>query len=185
METNLQLIDSLFVDIESQDDKVRYSAFQTLLTLTEEKVDWVYDKWYDLLEKLDSDNSYQRSIGFMLLANLSKSDIDNRMGQVVTRLIQLFDDEKFITSRQCIQNVWKIAVCNFGHKSLIMDELLKTYYENIHINKHGNLIKQDVIFSMNKIYQSDNDNKVLVKINELIDAETDAKFVKVLKKIIS
>jgi hypothetical protein len=185
METDLQLIDNLFVDTSSKDDKIRYSAFKTLLTLTEEKVDWVYDKWYELLEKLDSDNSYQRSIGFMLFANLSKSDMDNRMYQVLTRLIQLFDDEKFITSRQCIQNVWKIAICNNGHKSLIMQALLKTYYENVHINKHVNLIKQDVIFSMNMIYQFDKDNNVLLEINELIDAEIDAKFVKILKKIIT
>lgn len=185
METDLQLVDNLFVDTSSKDDKIRYSAFQTLLTLTEEKVDWVYDKWYNLLDKIESDNSYQRSIGFMLLANLSKSDMDNRMCEILRKLIQLFDDEKFITSRQCIQNVWKIAVCNINNKSQIMDELQKTYYENVHINKHGNLIKQDVIFSMNMIYKSDNDNNVLLKINELIDAETDVKFVKVLNKIIS
>jgi len=185
MEPDLQLIDNLFVEIESKNDKVRYSAFQTLLNQTEEKVDWIYDKWYELLEKLDSDNSYQRSIGFMLLANLSKSDSDNRMRQIITKLIQLFDDEKFITSRQCIQNIWKIAITNSAHKVLILDKLHKTYYENVHINKHGNLIKQDVIFSMNKIYQSEKDNHILDTINELIDTENDANFVKVLKKIIS
>ncbi|MBP1639599.1 MAG: hypothetical protein H6Q17_1182 [Bacteroidetes bacterium] len=184
METDLQLIDNIFVDVSSKDDKIRYSALQTLLTLTENKVDWVYDKWYDLVDKLESDNSYQRSIGFMLLANLSKSDADNRMHEILKKMIQLFDDEKFITSRQCIQNIWKIAIGNSNHKVQIMAELQKTYYENAHINKHGNLIKQDVIFSMNKIYQSDNDNNVLLKIHALIDAETDAKFVKVLKKIL-
>ncbi len=181
----MQLIDDVFANTESKDDKIRYEAFQTLLALTDKKVDWVYDKWYDLLEKLNSENSYQRSIGFLLLANLCKSDTDNRISLILKKLTQLFDDEKFITSRQCIQNVWKIAICNLGYKSLIIDELLLTYYDNIHINKHGNLIKQDVIFSMNKIYQSEKDNDVFAKIEELISSETDAKFQKILRKILT
>jgi hypothetical protein len=184
MESDLKQVDDLFVDLESKDDKVRYPAFKTLLNLTEVKVDWVYVKWYELLEKLESENSYQRSIGFMLLANLSKSDTDNRMEQSLKRLIELFDDEKFITSRQCIQNVWKIALGNKAFKLWILDELNKTYYENVHNKNHGNLIKQDVLFSMNKIYQSEKDPKVLAQMNDLIDAELDSKFVKVLEKII-
>jgi hypothetical protein len=185
MDTDLQLIDTMFANTADKDDKIRYEAFQTLLSLTDKKVDWVYDKWYELLEKLNSENSYQRSIGFLLLANLSKSDADNRIGLILKELTQLFDDEKFITSRQCIQNLWKIAICNVSWKSFIIGELFKTYYENIHINKHGNLIKQDVIFSMNKIYQSEKDNDVYAKIEELISSETDAKFQKVMRKIVS
>lgn len=184
MEADFKLIDDLFIDISSKDDVIRYSALQTLLKLTENKVEWVYDQWYELSDNLESDNSYQRSIGFMLLANLSKSDFDNRMGEIVKKLIQLFDDEKFLTSRQCIQNVWKIAICNTSYKHLVINELRKTYYENVHINRHGNLIKQDVIFSLNKIYQSDNDNNIWLIINELIDAESDAKFVKALRKVL-
>jgi hypothetical protein len=185
MDTDFNLIDNMFANTANKDDKIRYEAFQTLLALTDEKVDWVYDKWYDLLEKLDSENSYQRSIGFLLLANLSKSDTDNRISLILNKLTQLFDDEKFITSRQCIQNVWKIAICSLGCKSLIIFELLKTYYDNIHNKKHGNLIKQDVIFSLNKIYQSEKDNDVFAKIEELISLETDVKFQKTLRKIIS
>ena len=184
MKPDLQEIDNLFIDLSDKDDKVRYPAFQMMLSLTEEKVEWVYDKWFELLDMLDSDNSFHRSIGFMLLANLSKSDVDNRMGLVIIRLLKLFDDEKFITSRQCIQNVWKIAASNSGLKQLILDELIRTYYENAHINKHGNLIKHDVISSMSMIYKSYNDESVQNYINQLIDAENDPKFVKALRKLL-
>jgi arginine deiminase len=121
----------------------------------------------------------------MLLANLAKSDYENRIGVILDKYINFFDDEKFITSRQCIQNVWKIAICNRLNCSRIITELKKTYFENIHLNTHGNLIKEDVIFSLSRISKYTNDNSILNKVNELIDNEIDPKLIKSLKKILT
>lgn len=64
-ENEIKNIDRLFVDLQSKDNKTRFDAFQTLLQITENKIEWVYDKWFDLIEKLNSENSFQRSIGLM------------------------------------------------------------------------------------------------------------------------
>jgi hypothetical protein len=54
-------------ELSSTNDKIRLDALQSTLKLTESKVDWVYEVWELLLEKLEDENSYQRSIGIMLL----------------------------------------------------------------------------------------------------------------------
>lgn len=182
---DLERIDKLFTDLESKDGKLRYEALQNLINISEDKVSWLYDKWFVLLDKLSSDNSYQRSIGIMLLANLAKSDDENRIGGILEKYFDFFDDEKFITSRQCIQNIWKIAICNKSNCSRILNELEKTYFENIHLKSHGNLIKEDVIFSLYNISKCISDNSILNKANELIDNESDTKLIKSLKKVLT
>jgi hypothetical protein len=182
--TQILKIDKLFADLECKDDKVRYPAFKELLSLSEEKVNWVYDKWFELTGKLKSDNSYQRSIGLMLLANLAKSDSENRIVAILDMYLEFFEDDKFITSRQCIQNVWKIAIENQNNKKRIVKELEKTYYDNKNHHKHSNLIKQDVIGSLNMIFKQTNDEEIRKKINELIDSELDDKLIKTLRKIV-
>jgi hypothetical protein len=133
---------------------------------------------------LKSKNSFHRSIGLLLLANLSKSDVDNKMSEILDNYLGFFDDEKFITSRQCIQNVWKIAIANKSCTSKILSHLEAAYYENAHINKHGNLIKQDVISSMYQIYLAGQENEIMEKINRLVQSENDTKLVKSLQQII-
>jgi hypothetical protein len=182
---NIKLVDKLFNDLESKDDNIRYIAFKDVLSLTEVKVSWVYDKWFILVDKLSSENSYQRSIGLMLLANLSKSDTENRAYSILDKYLEFFDDEKFITSRQCIQNVWKIAISNELNRIKIIRQLEISYYDNKHLIRHGNLIKQDIISSLFIIFQNTNDKKILDKIRTLIDSEIDDKLVKVLKKIVT
>lgn len=182
---NFEIIDKLFIDLESKNGKIRYNALQELIKMSDTKVTWIYYKWFILLKKLSSDNSYQRSIGLMLLANLAKSDNENRIGEIIDKYIVFFNDEKFITSRQCIQNVWKIAITNEYNCSRIIKELENTYFENIYLKTHGNLIKEDVIFSLFQVYKYSNDILILNKINELIENETDIKLIKTLKKTLT
>lgn len=182
---DIEHINELFKYLESKNDTVRYEAFKELLVITDNKVDWIYDKWSVLTGKLSSENSYQRSIGLMLLANLCKSDIENRTCSIIEQYLESFDDEKFITSRQSIQNVWKLVLYNESNKIKIIRQLELSFSGNIHLNRHGNLIKQDIIGSLYKICQSYNKENLLKEINGLIDSETDEKLRKTLKKILS
>jgi len=175
--------DELFALLESKDGKIRYNALNELIDITDQPVEWVYDKWYELENKLSSDNSYQRSIGLMLLANLSKSDTDNRIGGIITKITGFFEDEKFITSRQCIQFVWKIALNNKANCNFIINELSKTYFENIHLKQHENIIKQDVIFSLCQISKFA-EKSAYDKAVELIGNENGTKLVKYLNTVL-
>ena len=180
---NISEIDNLFNAVGSKDDKARFAAFQKLLVITEQPVSWIYDKWFLLTEKLESKNSYQRTIGFMLIANLCKSDTQNRLSQIIDKLLDVTNDEKFITARQAFQNVWKIALHNRPLEPKIMNHLENEWAENIHLSSHPNLIKQDIISSIKKVYDSTK-NEALAQIAEkLIGLESDEKLIKTLKKI--
>jgi hypothetical protein len=181
----IEIINKLFTDIESKDDNIRFNAFKELLEITENNVSWVYDKWFVLVDKLYSGNSFQRSIGLMLLANLSKSDLENRFETILDHYLEFFEDEKFITSRQCIQNVWKIALSNDFSKKKIIQKLKESYFENINLSKHGNLIKQDIIGSLTQIFIITKDESISELINYLIGSENEEKLIKSLNKIVS
>lgn len=164
-----------FVDLESTDDKIRLNALQTLLKMTETKIDWIYEVWDHLLEKLNNENSYQRSIAVMLLCNLAKSDVENRLGASLDRLLAHTRDDKFITSRQCIQNIWKAAATNKSNREKVLKHLEKRFVECAD-EKHYNLLRQDIIQSMVSLYEREKDDALLTRVQALMEKEQDNKY---------
>ncbi len=63
-------------------------------------------------------------------------------------LIELMEDEKFITSRQTIQTSWKVAIQLDELRDKIISCLLKMFSENRFLNLHANLIRKDIIISL-------------------------------------
>ena len=88
--------------LASQEDKIRYPAF-LLLRARSAIANDLYPYWDTLAEKLVSNNSYQRSLGAMLLAANARWDDAGRMRLVLPALFTLLNDEKPITVRQTIQ----------------------------------------------------------------------------------
>lgn len=99
-----QLVDWL----SEKDDKIRYHSFLILQHRSGYSGD-VYQYWSTFCEKLKSENSYQRSIGLMLIAANSKWDIENKLDDVIDDYLSLIYDEKPITVRQCIQYLCEIV----------------------------------------------------------------------------
>ncbi|MGE5629741.1 MAG: hypothetical protein ACM3TR_01445 [Caulobacteraceae bacterium] len=106
-----------------KDDNVRYQAF-LLLQNRSLFCDDVYPYWDTFRSKLRSDNSYQRSIGLMLLSENVKWDEGNRMEDTIDEFLMLLDDEKPITIRQCIQSLGKIASAKQGLNDKIASRLI-------------------------------------------------------------
>jgi hypothetical protein len=163
-----------FDNLASTDDKIRLEALQSLLRLTESKVDWVYEVWDPLLEKLDHENSYQRSIGILLLCDLAKSDTRDCLEPVLDRLLSHTRDEKFITSRQCIQNIWKAAATNPANREKVLKHL-EARFVGCDGEKHYNLLRQDIIQSMTALNRFEGGNGLLPRIQALILQEPDPK----------
>ncbi|HEX2995087.1 MAG TPA: hypothetical protein VHP14_09685 [Anaerolineales bacterium] len=162
-------------NLASTDDKIRLEALQSLLKVTESKVDWAYEAWDILLGKLEHENSYQRSIGIILLCNLAKSDVENRLGTSLDRLLAHTKDEKFITSRQCIQNVWKVAAANKLNSEKVVKHLEKRFMECAN-EKHYNLLRQDIIQSMISLYGHEGNDQLLTRTQVLIGKEKEMKY---------
>ena len=170
-------------NLGSSDDKVRLNALQTVLKLTDQKVDWVYDVWDDLVLKLDDDNSYQRSIAIMVLCNLLKSDTENRLEGCLDRLLAHTRDEKFITSRQCLQNIWKVAATSSQTREIVLDHLEKQF-EGCAEEKHYNLLRQDIIQSVRLLYDIEKDDEILVRAKGMVKKEQEDKYRKKYESIL-
>ena len=171
-------------DLGSADDKVRMDALRNLLRVTESKVDWVYDVWDHLLEKMDHENSYQRAIAVKLLCNLAKSDVENRLGTSLDRLLAHTRDEKFVTSRQCIQSIWKTALTNKPNREKVLKHLEKRFAECAP-EKHYNLIRRDIIQSLLSLHKEEKDDVLITKVQSLITKEQDMKYRKQYEALLS
>lgn len=90
--------------LDSKADDLRYAAFLTLCARSETHAD-VYPYWDVLANKISDPNSYQRSIGLMLIARNVKWDTRRRFNDVAEAYLSHCQDEKFITSRQAIQSI--------------------------------------------------------------------------------
>lgn len=139
--------------LSEKDDNLRYSAFLKLQALSQ-KDDSVYPYWDVFAEKLNSDNSYQRSIGLMLLAENVAWDKDGRFAEVCAAYLAHCDDEKFITARQCIQGLNKIIAATTGYRKEIVAALTGLELDKRKDTQKG-LLRRDIAEVLGKIAQEE------------------------------
>lgn len=168
-------IDLLMERLKSAKDDERYSALTELLAITEGKVPWFDEYREELAAKLADENSYQRSIGAMLLANLAKSEgKKGEFGKLLPGLMRLVDDEKFITERQYLQSVWKVALVDPAYKKKIVAQLEAEFAASA-AKKHANLLRLDIVTSLSRIMAGTGEAGMRREIEALIAAEKDEK----------
>lgn len=166
-----------FEIIKSKDKKARANAYMDLMKTTNAKVEWAYEVWDDLLNLLKKGDNHQRSIAAQLLANLTKSDSENRMQKDLGKLIQGTKDEKFVTARHTLQNLWRVALGTSKIRKELIDQLGNRYRECAE-EKNGTLIRYDICVVLRKIYDKSNEDYIFKKAIELIELEVDPKYKK-------
>jgi hypothetical protein len=125
-----------------KDDNLRYNAF-LLLQANSRLSPLVYAHWSVLEQKLGSDNSYQRSLGVMLLAENVRWDKEGKFGKALPAFLRCCGDEKFITARQAIQALAQVVKIDSRYNEKIKQHLailpLGKYKEN-----QQNLLNKDI-----------------------------------------
>lgn len=116
--------------LSEKDDKIRYQAL-LLLQYRSRYANDVYPFWDTFRLKLKSDNSYQRSIGVMLMAENAQWDLDNRMDDSLDEFLEILNDEKPITIRQGIQALGKIVPYKQGLNKKIAATLMAVKLDEI------------------------------------------------------
>jgi hypothetical protein len=123
----------LIETLAEKDDTVRYSAF-LLLQAHSRLSPLVYPFWSVLEEKLGSDNSYQRSLGLMLIAENVRWDSEGKFAKTINQYLKCCTDEKFITARQAILGLANVAKATDAYNVKIQQYLsgldLAKYKEN-------------------------------------------------------
>lgn len=120
----------LIEPLSQKEDKTRYRALQLLLACSA-YCDLVYPYWDVFRAKLHHENSYQRSIGALLLAGNAKWDTEHRMDQAIGEYLALLHDEKPITIRQCIQALEQVLVHHPELGPAVADALMALDLQNI------------------------------------------------------
>jgi len=109
--------------LTEKDDNFRYKCFLLLQARSREYKD-VYPYWDVFVEKLNSENSYQRSLGLKLLAENTRWDDSGKFEEIAERYLSFCDDEKPVTVRQCIQGLNKIIPYKKTCLTAIVDRLI-------------------------------------------------------------
>ncbi|MCU1920420.1 hypothetical protein N2H43_00345 [Enterococcus faecium] len=107
-----------------KNNKVAYKALQKLQKESE-KTDHVYPYMDRLSDMLNSDNSYIRTRGIILIAYNAKWDKDYKIDEVIDDYLKHITDVKPITARQCIKLLPVIAENKLELKNDILSALQK------------------------------------------------------------
>lgn len=107
-----------------KNNKVAYKALQELQKESEE-TDHVYPYMDRLSDMLNSDNSYIRTRGIILIAYNAKWDKDYKIDEVIDDYLKHITDVKPITARQCIELLPVIAENKLELKNDILSALQK------------------------------------------------------------
>ena len=135
-------IDFLVDLLSEKDDKMRYNAFLLLKNHSREQPS-VYRYWDVLEGKLSSDNSYQRSLGVMLIADNVRWDSEGKFAKAFNKYMICCTDEKFITARQTIQGLETIVKSTARYNDAIKQALVKLQFTKYKENQQS-LLKKDV-----------------------------------------
>ncbi len=109
--------------LSEKDDKIRYQSF-LLLKSRSESFDDVYPFWDVFSEKLKSENSYQRSIGFMLISENVRWDKEGKFEKIMDDYLINLNYDKPIIVRQCIQSLQNIIPYKENLQFTIADKIM-------------------------------------------------------------
>ena len=151
-------IDLLVAWLKEKDDTIRYAAFLLLKLLSLNSCK-VYKYWDTFAGMIDDDNSYQRSLGLMLISENVRWDKEEKFGVICSKYLNHCDDEKFITARQCIQGLNRICDYTTKYKNEIVDMLLRVDLDK-RKDTQKSLLLMDIIEVLGKIAGDQMDERV-------------------------
>jgi HEAT repeat protein len=161
--------------LRSEDGDVRNAAYEAILKATDGPVDWAYEVWDDLLAGLTDKNNHVRTIAAQVLANLAKSDPQQRMLKDFDRLLAVTHDERFVTARHALLALWKVGTTGPAQQKLVMDRL-SDRFANAAADKNRTLIRYDILQGMRQLYDVVKDEGIRAKAAALIETEPDLKY---------
>jgi hypothetical protein len=166
-----------FEDLHSPDKEIQYEAFNKINEAINEKVDWAYDIWDQLLEDLTHSNNHLRSRAAQFLCGLAKSDPEKRVLHDFSKIWKVTFDEKFVTARHTLQSIWKIGLAGNEQKELLIKNLVDRFLNSTQ-EKNYTLIRFDIIQGLRNLYDQLKDEDIKQISLDLIEKEEDPKYKK-------
>jgi hypothetical protein len=164
-------------NIRSEDGQLQNKSYMALMDETEMPVDWAYEAWDEIVEGLTHKDNHVRAICGQLLANLAKSDPKGRIFKDFDKLLAVTRDEKFVTARHTMQNIWKVGLAGKKQQQLVVNGLELRFKECVK-EKNCTLIRYDIQVALHNLYTATTSSEIKEKALELIELEKDAKYKK-------
>ena len=164
-------------NIHSEDGQTQFKAYDYLMKETEKPVDWAYEAWDEIVAGLTDKDNHVRAICGQLLSNLARSDPKGRIFKDFDKLLSVTRDERFVTARHTMQNIWKVGLGGKKHQQLVVQGLEKRFKECVK-EKNCTLIRYDITVALRKLYDATTSSEIKEKSLELIELEKDAKYKK-------
>ena len=164
-------------DIFNGDGQTQFKAYDYLMKESEKPVSWAYDVWDDVISGLTHKDNHVRAICGQLLGNLGKSDPKGRIFKDFDKLLKVTKDERFVTARHTMQNIWKIGLGGKKHQQLVVTGLEKRFKECVN-EKNCTLIRYDINVTLRNLYNATTSSEIKEKALEMIELEKDAKYKK-------
>jgi len=156
------------------DGETQFKAYDYLMKASEKPVSWAYDVWDEVVGGLTHKDNHVRAICGQLLGNLGKSDPKGRMFKDFDKLLNVTKDERFVTARHTMQNIWKVGLAGKKAQGLVVDGLEKRFKECVK-EKNGALIRYDILMALRNLFDATTSSEIKEKALELIELEKDAK----------
>jgi hypothetical protein len=161
--------------LRSEDRGLQNKAYTYILNATDRPVDWAYEVWDEMLAGLRHQDNHVRASAAQVLANLAKSDPQERILKDFAALLAVTKDERFVTARHCLQSLWKVGVAGRQQQKLYMQGMEKRFKECLK-ERNCTLIRYDICVSLRNVYDGTGDQKIKAKALELIGTEKDLKY---------
>jgi hypothetical protein len=162
-------------NIRAEDGQIQFKAYDYLMKETEKPVGWAYEAWDEIVDGLTHKDNHVRAITSQILTHLAKSDPKGRFFKDFDKLLAVTKDERFVTARHCLQNIWKVGIGGKEHQELLVNGLESRFQECV-TEKNSTLIRYDIIQGFRNLYDAVGDEKVKEKALGLIETEEDLKY---------
>ncbi|MHA0858256.1 hypothetical protein [Paenibacillus sp. CMAA1364] len=161
-----------FDHLEAEDKNLQYEAFNHIIVVTEDEVNWAYEVWDQFVGWLTDKDNHRRARATQILSSLAISDPEQRMLKDFPALWQVTKDPKFVTARHSLQSIWKVGLAGSEQKDIVIQHMVDRFKNGTH-EKHYTLIRYDMIQGLKKLYDKLQDEGIRRIAMELIDMEED------------
>lgn len=147
--------------IISKENAFHYNCFKALRRISDDHPSALVAEWDYFVELLGSSNSFHRSMGLRIIANLTQVDDAGRFEGMFDQYFGLLDDKSVIPARYLAQDAGQIIRSKPHLRARIVDRLLAVD-ETHHTQSRKDLIKADVVQTLEEFFDAlDNKAEIL------------------------
>lgn len=150
-------------DFYSDNPKVKYAAAKKAVAISKENPAELYADFDFFVNLLDNENQIIKWTAIQIIGNLSKTDKEKKVDELLPRLIDFLNCGKLITANHAIFALAEIALNKPEHQEQVIKELLKVERYNYDTVECRNIALGKVILALEKFREKIKDDKEIIE----------------------